>query len=559
MCFLLNAGLAPRPIGGPRRIAASRIVATAPGRQVSGLRVVALACLVAMGCDSTVPITARRFALRRVPTCPSPDTYPLRGGNSADDTACVRLGATDAIAPRASAFSHVVAGAPRGGDGSASRPFGSIAEALASSPEVGALSLSPGLHAVDGLVLTRDLAIEGQGRGSTVISGSRSFPLITVRGARVALSSLSVRSSAGTSQAGPLVRLEGATVALHDVLLTGGEDGIESYDSSVEGTRLTVERPRNRGVYVERGSLSLSDFVVRQAGGQGVRVVSGHFELHRGAIVGSGRHGFVATGDAPRRDVASACARSDEGDATDCVVSVSAVENHVAGFFFEGRRSVELRSALASGTRLGAVDGGFAGDGLVAHRTRVRLTSAAEGTGLRGVGCAAIDNARVGVLVQGNDAVADLRGILVAVNRGGGVVVTDGATLTGIRDSLLEGNQVGGLLLTPGVTAGVVQCNGIYDNQLGAVATTIGEIVLGDGVHLNGVRGEVSMVENEVSGSARFGLLVNGASVTGRSNTGSGNLHGVGVYSSGSLRGDFLDLLGTSATPTVPPSVLRGL
>jgi hypothetical protein len=515
--------------------------------------------LLLVACEGASPVAAVRSNLRRAIACVRSDEAPLRSDGTADALSCTSLGARD-LSPAVPAGSlHVVAGAQPGGDGSEARPYATIAEAYLSRFDAAVIVLSPGVHAVRDFSVTRSLTLIGAGPGTTALSGASSGPVISVRGASLTLTALSLRRDDGAVAQAPLLSVDASSCALRDVRMQGGLDGVQARRSAVTGARVTVADASRYGVFLEDGALALEDFIVRGAGAQGIRLVRGHFDLRVGAVVGSGRHGLVATGAAPSLGGRADCTTVGGTGALDCVTRVSVISNHVAGMFFEDLAVVELREVLAAGTRFGDVSGGRAGDGVVVQRATARFDPEAPAGASRGVASAAIDNDRVGVLAQGEGTSIDVRGALMAGNRGGGIVVTSRASLASLRDSLLEGNQVGGLLLTPGVEAGVVQCNGISDNAEGALETVAGPIVLGDGVHVNGVRGALTLVDNEISLSGRFGLLVNGSEVSAQRNVGSGNRYGVGVDAGAMLRGALGAILGDRDAPSAPPSLLEGL
>ncbi len=73
---------------------------------------------------------------------------------------------------------------------------------------------------------------------------------------------------------------------------------------------------------------------------------------------------------------------------------------------------------------------------------------------------------------------------------------------------------------------------------------------MADGMHLNGTRGDTQFVENEVSASERFGLLVNAARGTLFRNRGGENLYGIGLYGGSDLIGDLESIRGRD--PVLP-------
>ena len=84
--------------------------------------------------------------------------------------------------------------------------------------------------------------------------------------------------------------------------------------------------------------------------------------------------------------------------------------------------------------------------------------------------------------------------------------------------------------------------------------TASGSLNMGDGVHHNRSRGDTQIVENEVSVSERFGLLVNAARGTLFRNRGDQNLYGIGLYGAADLIGDLESIRGRETTQPIAPS-----
>ena len=523
------------------------------------LRSMAISLTLAMSCVDDRGTETVRSGLRRIVACPNEGEFPLRGGRTWTDHPCARLGASDGPGEAEPGSIWVVAGAPPGGDGSEARPFSTIAEALAMRPDARALALSAGTHPVRGWTVTRPLSVRGAGVGSTTLSAASSDPALTARGAPVALQALTLRRDDGGPAVEALVRIEGGEISLRDVRLVGGLDAIHGVGAVVRGEGVNVEAPARDGVRAEGGLVALENFAVRGAGAQGLRLDGAHFDLRRGAVVGCRRHGFVVTGVAPSTGGRRSCDGSEGDGPIDCLTQVTALDNHVAGVFLEGTRQVEARGVLAAGTRLGDVVGGRAGDGVVIRRASVRFDPELTGAEARGQGSAAVDNDRVGLLVQGAGGTVSVHGALLAANRGGGMLIGAGAHVSDVRESQFESNAVGGLMMTPGTVVGVVQCNGIVDTHEGSLETTTGTLALGDGLHINGVHESVSLRDNDVSTAERFGVLVNDAVVIVENNRGGGNRFGFGVYGGGTLLGTLSRVLGTQGAPMAPPPLLDAL
>ncbi len=142
---------------------------------------------------------------------------------------------------------------------------------------------------------------------------------------------------------------------------------------------------------------------------------------------------------------------------------------------------------------------------------------------------------------------------------GGGVLLGSNATAPLIGECLFVANAFGGLVVTPGATATIVQCNGIAETRMGALTTSSGTVTMADGMHFNGARGDTQFVENEVSASERFGLLVNAARGTLFRNRGDENLYGIGLYGGSDLIGDLESIRGRDRVLPAAPSLAGGL
>jgi len=533
-----------------------------------------LLAFVAAGCETPGPGTAvARSQTRVAPSCASLDEAPLRTGLGIDDIACVAVGAAHAEGtdewPDATAAAEPVAyvrpGAAPGGDGARARPFATIAQALDAPRRPRTLLLARGRHPAPGVALTADAALVGRGADVTTLFGTAAAPVLRVAGAatRVALTALAVRHEgpAPAPAEASLVEVAEGALALREVSLDGGYDVLRARDAVVEGEGVTVRRGLHHGVFaVGRGRVALTRFDIRDNGAQGVRLEGPHAVLSRGQVADNARHGVVLMGSVDGVSGRARCFGENGGGGRDCVERVTFLRNGVAGLFVEGTRTLEARRILAAGTRLADVGGGAAGDGLVVGAAAtVVLDDDLTDVARRGFGSAFVDNARVGVLAQGVGASVSVRGALVAANRAGGVLLAASAAAPVIGESLLEANALGGIVVTPGATVGIVQCNGIAETRIGTIATTAGTVSMADGIHVNGGRGEPRFVDNEVSGSARFGLLVNASRATLIDNRGVANLYGVGAYGDAVIVGDRASIVGRATAPTATPPLLAGL
>lgn len=529
---------------------------------------VLFAAIAALGCSApaAAPITARSQT-RSAPSCAGRDEAPLRTGAGVDAVRCVAVGAAPPVAaalwpelPADGAPVAYVDPAAVDGDGTRARPFATVAAALAATPSPRTLVLSRGEHAVDDLVLDADRTLLGAGSEATVIA-LRGGVAVTGAATRVTLSGLSVRGDRERAVAVPLVAVRGASLALREVTLTGGLDALQASDARVDADGLTLRSAARYGVWASGGgSLALTRFASTDHGAQGVRVEGPHVRLTRGYVARNQRHGVVIVGDGDATGGVAQCFADGAPGPRDCIDAVTLLSNGVAGLFLAGARTVEARRVFAVATRLGSVADGAAGDGVaVTGGASLALDEDLVGVARRGHGSAFVDNARAGVVAQGVGTVVSLHASLYAANRTGAILLTAGAAAPTVRDNLLDANGVGGLVATPGTLVGVVQCNGIFETREGALATTAGVVTLGDGLHLNGATGAMRFVDNEVSGSTRFGLLLNAARATLEGNRGTANRYGVGLYGAAVVLGDGASIEGVSAAPARAPSLVEGL
>lgn len=526
----------------------------------------ALCALAACEVPGDPPATARSRT-RSMPGCDAPSTAAIRTGEGVDATRCTPVGAapagtearwadvTDAPAPVV-----FVDPSSAGGDGSRERPFPTLAAALGATPRPLTVALSRGEHRVEGVNLDASLTLRGAGVAATTVRAAGRFALsVTGAATRATVSGLTVRSSAPGE--GALVEVSEATLVLRDVAVEGGGDGLRASDATVEAEGLTLRGATRHGLFATgRGAVALTRFAVTDHGAQGIRLDGPHAHLAVGLVARNGRHGAVLTGAVDATGGRAECFGAIAPGRFDCIDRVSFDGNGVAGLFLAGGRLVEGRRLLVADTRLVTVVGGAAGDGLaVTDGASIALDPDLRGVARRGWGSAFVGNARAGVVAQGTGASLALHAALCAANRAGGVILTAGAVAPTVRDSLFESNQFGGLVATPGTVVGVVQCNGIFDSRDGTLQTTAGPVTLGDGLHLNGATGAMRLVDNEVSSSSRFGLLLNAARASAEGNRGTANRYGVGVYNRATLEGDASAIVGRETVPPRAPAVVDGL
>lgn len=507
---------------------------------------------------------------RVAPTCPSPDEAPLRTGASPDAFTCARLGASPDAVPDVASLPepvrYVRSGIAPGGDGTLSRPFSSLSEALAATPTPRTLVFSAGDHPVaPSTTVSFDLTIVGAGAAATTLSlVPDSAGLVLRAPARFSAAALTLRypGDDAAPERSVLLNAINTAVILRDVVLDRGHDALRLSGGTLSATRLTVRRAVRYGVHLrDNAAATLDDVLIRDGAQQGLRAEAAHVQITRALVTGNARHGVVLLGDADVATGRASCfGASPTAGARDCIDQLVSHGNGVAGLYIEGRHVSDVRRASLSGTLLAAVSTGQAGDGLVVGAgATVTVDADVTDPALQGTGTLIVGNARAGVLAQGLDASLTLRGALIAANGGGGVLLGSNATAPLIGECLFVANAFGGLVVTPGATASIVQCNGIAETRMGTLMTSSGSVTMADGMHLNGARGDTQFVENEVSASERFGLLVNAARGTLFRNRGDENLYGIGLYGGSDLIGDLESIRGRDRVLPAAPSLAGGL
>lgn len=515
-----------------------------------------------------VAVRGLELVPRELPRCARAGAVPLRTGDEVDATQCTVLGAREfADGPRWPQMPglkppvlYVAPDAPPGGDGSQDRPLRTLAEAVGWLPAARTVVLSRGEHRVDATVtLSRELSIVG---GATALMLARGGAgLVVTALARVALWSLSLRYPSGRSAEGDVaLAVRGGVLRMRDVAVDDADVGLEAAGGSVDAERLTVRRSARYGVWgTANASLALSDFVVRDGAGQGIRVEGAHARLALGLVAGHARHGVVLLGDPDVTGGQARCGDAAPG-ALDCIDQLVAQGNRVAALYVAGGRRVEVRRSTLADTALAAIEGGEAGDGLfVGPEADVRLDPELITAAVRGFGSALLGNARVGLLAQGTRARVSVRGAVFARNAAGGVIIGNRAEAPLIGESLFVENRFGGIVATPGAAMGVVQCNGIADTLAGTLRAATVTVQLADGVHMNAVSGSISLRDNAIVRSAAFGVLVNAGAVTLQNNRGADNRFGVGVYGGATVTGDPATIVGREAAPAAAPGLVPGL
>lgn len=525
--------------------------------------------IVVDGADATaVMVRALERVPREVPRCARAGEVPLRTGDDVDSTRCAALGAREfSDAPRwpstpevKAPVLYVAPDAPPGGDGSQDRPLRTLAAAVAWLPAARTVVLSRGEHAVEAAVtLSRDLSLVG---GATTLVLTRGAPGLAVTApARVALTAISLRYPPGPSAEGDVaLAVRGGALTLRDVTVDDADVGLDAAGGTVDAERVTVRRSARYGVWATaRASLALSDFVVRDGAGQGIRAEDAHVRLASGLVAGHARHGVVLLGETDATGGVARCRESAPG-ALDCIDQLVAQGNGVAALYVSGERRVEVRRSTLADTALAPIEGGEAGDGLfVGPEADVSLDPELVTATVRGFGSALFGNGRVGLLAQGARARVSVRGAIFARNAAGGVIIGNRAEAPVIGESVFVENRFGGIVATPGAAMGVVQCNGIADTLAGTLRGGTVTVQLADGVHINAVSGSISLRDNAIVRSAAFGVLVNAGAVTLQSNRGADNRFGVGVYGGATVTGDPSTIVGREAAPAAAPGLVPGL
>jgi hypothetical protein len=330
--------------------------------------------------------------------------------------------------------------------------------------------LSRGEHPVAAAVtLSRDLSIVG---GATALVLARGGPgLVVTAPARVALTAISLRYPPGRSAEGDVaLAVRGGALWMRDVTLDDADVGLEAAGGTVDAERFTVRRSARYGVWgTANASLAVSDFVVRDGAGQGIRIEGAHVRLALGLVAGHARHGVVLLGDPDATGGVARCRDAAPG-ALDCIDQLVAQGNGVAALYVAGARRVEVRRSTLADTALATIEGGEAGDGLfVGPDADVSLDPELVTATVRGFGSALLGNGRVGLLAQGTRARVSVRGAVFARNAAGGVIIGNRAEAPVIGESVFVENRFGGIVATPGAAMGVVQCNGIADTLAGTL------------------------------------------------------------------------------------------
>ncbi len=360
-------------------------------------------------------------------------------------------GADPADLPAGAVILHVRAGAAPGGDGSATAPYATIAEAVASAPDGALLALSRGTYD-EAVRLDRPLTLRGACSRDTVIvpsSAGESVGAITVASAGVVIEDLGVgpTPSMGIVVQGGAARVRGvviagargraievdgtgsdldaAELALRDTAsLSDGTRGralVVSHGASATVVRASLERSRDAGVYVGMGaSLVLEDSAVR-----GVLAATGTADTSAGVRL------WDATTRATLRRVVVegavgggvAVDPSAGIDLEDVLVrDVSSVRAATGGLATAGRATLARVAIVGAGGAGLAVSAGASVDAtdLVVERALELDGADADAVVVRG-----------GTLSATRASIASAHGIGVRVEDGGHATLSD-LTVTGV-------------------------------------------------------------------------------------------------------------------------------
>lgn len=490
-----------------------------------------------------------------------------------------RRGHTDVRFPPADTFApepptpelFVDARSPAGGSGTEASPFQTIAEAVGTRTQ-GTLRLAAGEYPMSATVrLDGRWVIVGTGTDDL---GTR---LVPTAGAGFEVGSRATATPSEVTCAGLSMRYvpmatanaftvsNRATLRLRDVAIVGAYRGIDTDESGVtlDGEHVTIRGSHTVGVTLGADARGIfRSLLVRETvdpRGQGIVTQGGHFWLSEVLITCNGLYGIGLLGN-PRRGTGWESCAGDvpamaRGD-LDCARDVSVQDEAATGVYLGGTYRVEARTISVGGTRGFA---GSGGDGIAVLRggsvdLDPELTMS-NGT-TRGVGSELVGNRRAGVLADGASSVVALHGTMVRDNVGPGIFVQNLASAQVIERAQVERNGGVGLGFTDGTRAEVIQGNGIVATRVLPTMTTVGMVELADGLLLNGAT--MGMITgNEINQNARFGLLVMPATTaTVTANRGTGNLYGIGNYSTMSaVSGNTLTGTRDSARPAMAPLV----
>ena len=125
---------------------------------------------------------------------------------------------------------------------------------------------------------------------------------------------------------------------------------------------------------------------------------------------------------------------------------------------------------------------------------------------------------------------------------------------------LFRSNLALGVGVASGARAIGVPCNTIQATREGTLSTaTSGDLVLGDGLSITeGGADPSDVIGNRFLDNERFGVVVAGAGVRMRDNSGSGNRYGVGAYGAGERDIDASNAIDGDEPPPAAAATARG-
>lgn len=361
------------------------------------------------------------------PRC-DPASEPLPGASCVPRASASCDGAVPADVPAGATIVRVRTGAPaEGADGSAERPFATIARALTTAPPDAWVLVAPGTYAERVVVEGRAVHLRGACWERTEI---RAPADVEDRGA------VAVNGAAG--------RLD-----LGDVTVVGAHGGIwATAGASLRAARVRVERSAHAGVYVGGAATraELDDVLVRDvapneadANGQGVRVDGGaSIALRDVAVVRPTRIGVEAVGagtsiEGERLLVRDVRARGDSAVPHAGLRAIQGASVRLAGAVVRGAHVAGV-GAFHAGSRV-ALDGALV-TGVAAHGGGAYGLFADAGGAITARRAALRDGAGHGAYASGEGASVALEDATVLNHGAQGAYAIDGASLALARVAL---------------------------------------------------------------------------------------------------------------------------
>ena len=376
---------------------------------------------------------------------------------------------------------HVATCGSDANDGSRSRPFRTVARALASTAST--VLVAGGSYGEDLPVIARAVAVVGLSAASTTIVGAgeatganKGRAVIHVADAgTVTLQNLTVR---GNAQSG--IFAERSILQLNQVSVTGMKGiapaplghGVSVVDGTLVGAHISLNHNQGCGLLARRSRVSVT-----------------------GLTVDENRGGGVALIDRPSGGTASSFS------------DLRAAANDGFGFASWGA-SADVAYGSIVGTRSTAP--GRDGDGVVvlglAEAGRPEAASRVD------LGAVSIsENARIGVLVDGSSS-GSLSGALIGENGRGGLWLQRGAvagSAFAVTGSTFRANQFGGVVVTSGASLAMKNST-VLGTRSGTLVEGLATVSVGDGLSV--FDSASALVTQCVFGvSARVAIVVDGA------------------------------------------------